>query len=335
MKFITIIFRLTFPTAIAACSCNGQTVSMKDQTQSNPLLCDTVTGVCEIPAENTDTQIADSSVAVEKPIKILYFTDPICSSCWGIEPQLGRLKMEYGNFIEIDYCMGGLLPSWDVYNAGGISKPSDVYQHWEEVSAYYGMPMIGDVWIKDPLSSSYPPSIAFKAAQMQDKEKAVTFLRRLRECVFIESKNITLWKHIAEAAAFAGLDVPRLELDYNGPAHHAFEQDLQLARQSGVRGFPTLFVLDEEGNRRTIYGFRPYADFENAVKIMLPTAEKTAMSSEVIDYFSSHKSLTEKELSAFRNISIEQANRDLTELNRAGTMTCIETRHGNLWRLND
>ena len=335
MKFTKLIFRLTLQAAIVAGSCNGQVVRMKDQTPSNPLLCDPVTGVCEMPVSKTEKNSNDSLKASEKPLKILYFTDPICSSCWGIEPQLGRLKMEYGNFIEIDYCMGGLLPSWDVYNAGGISKPSDVYQHWEEVSAYYDMPMLGDVWIKDPLSSSYPPSIAFKAAQMQDKEKAVRFLRRLREYVFVESRNISLWKHIAEAAEFAGLNVTRLELDYNSSAQLAFEQDLQLAHQSGVRGFPTLFFLDKNGNRRIIYGFRPYSDFETTVKNMLPTVEKAAMSKDVLVYFSGHKSLTEKELSVFMNISIEEANRILTELNNSGALTCIETRHGNLWRLND
>ena len=121
-----------------------------------------------------------------KPVHILYFTDPICSSCWGIEPQLRRLKLEYGDQMELEYRMGGLLPSWEVYNSGSISKPSDVAHHWDEVSLFYEMPIDGDVWLDDPLSSSYPPSIAFKAAQMQDEKKAVQFLRRIREMVFLE-----------------------------------------------------------------------------------------------------------------------------------------------------
>ena len=321
--------------AIAVISCNGQTAQMKEQSQPNPLLCDPAQGVCEIPTSNETATSVQSPVAVEKPIKILYFTDPICSSCWGIEPQLRRLKMEYGDLLELEYCMGGLLPSWEGFNGGGITKPSDVYHHWEEVSEYYGMPMLGDVWIKDPLPSSYPPSIAFKAAQMQDKEKALKFLRRLREYVFIEARNITLWKHISEAALFAGLNVQQLEQDYNGPARSAFEADLQLARQTGVRGFPTLVVMDRDGNRRTVYGFRPYADFESAVKNVLPTAQKSPLNTEVINYFSDYKSLTAKELSVFNTISIEQAEQALVKLQTEGKLSCIETRHGNLWRLSE
>src|SRR5690606_23094577 len=142
---------------------------MKNETlKNNPLLCDIETGMCE----TTDGKTATSSNIVQagkKSIKLIYYTDPICSSCWGIEPQLRKLKLEYGNAIKIDYRMGGLLPDWS-YNSGGIGKPSDVASHWDEVSAHYDMPIDGDVWLEDPLDSSYPPSIAFKAAQMQDRD---------------------------------------------------------------------------------------------------------------------------------------------------------------------
>jgi hypothetical protein len=36
-------------------------------------------------------------------------------------------------------------------------------------------PLDGDIWIEDPLHSSYPPSIAFKAAQIQSNDKAISF----------------------------------------------------------------------------------------------------------------------------------------------------------------
>ncbi len=161
--------------------------TMEQQQQINPLLCDPETGVCAVPG--TASAVWNNTIkAVQKPIRLIYFTDPICSSCWGIEPQLRKLKLEYGQDIAIEYRMGGLLPDWS-YNSGGISKPSDVARHWDEVSQHYDMPIDGDVWLEDPLSSSYPPSIAFIAATLQDKEKAVRFLRRIREMVFLEKKK--------------------------------------------------------------------------------------------------------------------------------------------------
>ncbi len=173
--------------------CSQPTPNMT--TATNPLLCDPDTGVCAVPGMDAGTEatLLQPKAAQTKSITLLYFTDPICSSCWGAEPQLRRLKAEYGDAIDIQYHMGGLLPSWDVYNSGGISKPSDVAGHWDEVSPHYRMPIIGDVWLEDPLPSSYPPSIAFKAAQLQDPAKALVFLRRLREQVLVEKKNITKW----------------------------------------------------------------------------------------------------------------------------------------------
>ena len=69
------------------------------------------------------------------------------------------MKLEYGDYINIEYHMGGLVPSWEGFNSGGITKPSDVAHHWDEVSKYYEMPIDGDIWLEDPLHSSYPPSI--------------------------------------------------------------------------------------------------------------------------------------------------------------------------------
>ena len=199
--------------------------------KNNPLLCDPVEGICGIPDSTANTKVATQKT--EKSVKVIYFTDPICSSCWGIEPQLRKLKLEYGNNVEIEYRMGGLLPDWS-YNSGGISKPSDVAHHWDEVSVYYDMPIDGDVWLEDPLNSSYPPSIAFKAAQMQDNEKAILFLRELRELVFLQKKNIAKWENIALAAKTVGLNVEQLKTDFDGKAKTLFEEDLKLAIQFGV-----------------------------------------------------------------------------------------------------
>ncbi len=306
---------------------------MSKESTPNPLLCDPKQGVCEVPPAAGTASTTPETKSTDKLLKIVYFTDPICSACWGIEPQLRRMKMEYGEYIDIEYCMGGLLPSWEGFNGGGISKPSDVYHHWEEVSHHYGMPMVGDVWLKDPLSSSYPPSIAFKAAQIQDEHKAILFLRRLRELVFVEAKNITRPELINEAAAWAGLDTKQLDIDIQGKGQQLFEQDLLKARQLGVRGFPTVFFNDSFGNRLTVYGVRGYEEFEATLKRLEPEARPSPLSNDALVYFEPFKSLTAKELSTFTQSSQEASGAALTELEKAGKTTAIVTKNGTLWRL--
>lgn len=308
----------------------SQSISnMKIINASNPLLCDPVVGACDLPLSE-EKEVSPTLHSLIKPIKIEYYTDPICSSCWGIEPQLRKLKLEYGDYFEIEYKMGGLLKDWS-YNSGGISKPSDVAHHWDEVSKIYKMPIDGNVWLTDPLDSSYPPSIAFKAAQMQDKLKAIVFLRLIREMVFMDNLNITKWEFIEQAALKAGLDPVQLKKDYENSAKIEFQNDLSDCRKSGVRGFPTLFFIDSAGNKTTVYGFRPYEQFENAILKAFPEAKKQVMQLSVAEIFHKYPTLTTQEFATISNITFENAAKDLEKLYLSGTLNKIHINNGDLW----
>ncbi|MGV8813577.1 MAG: ClpXP adapter SpxH family protein [Gelidibacter sp.] len=304
-----------------------------ETSKNNPLICDIETGMCETTVENTDAASKSTMQSAEKSIKLIYFTDPICSSCWGIEPQLRKLKLEYGNAIEIEYRMGGLLPDWS-YNSGGIGKPSDVASHWDEVSVHYDMPIDGDLWLEDSLESSYPPSIAFKAAQMQDEEKAILFMREIREMVFLKKINIAKWEHLATAAKIVGLDVEQLKTDFEGKAKTLFHEDLKLAKEMGVRGFPTIFFIDETGNQETVYGTRPYAFYEMAILKLNPNVSKSEYSKDWKTLFSIYPSLTAKEFSELSGSPRVESEKQLNKLSENGELEKLTTKNGSMWTLN-
>ncbi|MBW7675199.1 DsbA family protein [Chryseobacterium chendengshani] len=300
---------------------------------NNPLLnCDAEKGVCEIletpGAESSSNQLEQTNT---DKISIIYYTDPICSSCWGIEPQLRKLKLEYGEAIDIDYRMGGLLPSWDIYNSGGISKPSDVAGHWEEVSPHYRMPIDGGVWMEDPLNSSYPPSIAVKAAQMQDKKKAVVFMRIIREMVFLDKLNITKTEHLEKAAEAARLDVTQWKEDYESAAQIEFKKDLDLGRQLGVRGFPTLIFVKDNEMTDILYGFKPYEDFEKRLKKINPEVQKKEYSKEWQNLFAAYPTLTTQEFAVLADISFEKAQEFLLNLSNESKISRKKIKNGDLW----
>jgi len=313
-------------------SCQSQT--KRKMENNNPLMCDPESGICEIPTNKTNS--ADSSLvkANKKPLKITYYTDPICSSCWGIEPQLRKLILEYGNNIEVEYRMGGLLPNWS-YNSGGISKPSDVAHHWDEVSVYYDMPIDGNVWLEDPLNSSYPPSIAFKAAQIQDNEKAILFLREIREMVFLQKKNITKWEYLEVAGKKVGLDIVKFKADYEGKAKELFEEDLKLGRELGVRGFPTIFFTDTTGQKEMVYGSKPYNTFESALLKLSPTAIKTNYDRTWNAVFSKYHSLTAKEFSELTETPRNESEKYLDDLTAKGHLEKLTTKNGAIWTLKN
>lgn len=309
-------------------ACNVKKVNM-DMDVNNPLLCDPEKGFCEVPGTESEGKQFKINTG-KRPVKIIYFTDPICSSCWGIEPQLRRLKLEYGHEIDIEYHMGGLLPDWS-YNSGGISTPSDVAHHWDEVSKYYEMPIDGDVWLEDPLNSSYPPSITFKAAQIQSEDKAVEFLREIREMVFLEKKNITKWEHLAAAAVKVGLDTVKLHQDNESIAKDLFQQDLNLAKQLGVRGFPSVFFTDSTGRREFVYGFKPYSVFESSLLKVYPDAEKKSYEQSWEKLFDKYPTLTSKEYAELKGISFQEGETELENIFNQKQLNKLVTKNGILW----
>ncbi len=308
-------------------SCQAQT-KKKMEDKNNPLLCDPAEGICGIPDSNAAIKIETQKTT--KAVKVIYFTDPICSSCWGIEPQLRKLKLAYGQSLEIEYRMGGLLPDWS-YNSGGISKPSDVAHHWDEVSVYYDMPIDGDVWLEDPLDSSYPPSIAFKAAQMQDQDKAILFLRAIREMVFLQKKNITKWENLEIAAKNVGLNAEQLKIDFNEKAKILFDEDLKLVKQYGVRGFPTMFFIDAQGNKEIVYGSKPFDNYEAALLKLDATTKKNEYAKDWESLFVKYPSLTAKEFSELSGTARAQSEQQLNELVTAGKLEKRVTKNGSIW----
>ncbi len=73
------------------------------------------------------------------------------------------------------------------------------------------------------------------------------------------------------AAKKVGLDTNQLKSDFDGEAKNLFEKDLYLAREMGVRGFPTIYIIDNNGNKELIYGTKPYIYYEMALLKLNPS----------------------------------------------------------------
>jgi len=295
--------------------------------------CDLDSGLC---APSIDKGLESISLDAPSKVRMYYFTDPICSHCWAIEPQLLRFKLEYGEQVEIIYKMGGLLPGWkgfaDVKN--GISGPSDVAPHWDEVGQHSGMSIDGDVWLEDPLDSSYPPSIAFKAVEFQGSTLAQAFLRRIREMVFLERKNICREEHLKAALTQIGGDVDRFIKDFQGPqAEKACREDLRQRKNMGVRGFPT-FIFAGKGNQ----GFRmkgslPYDQYAAALeKVMHEEANPSSVELGIAQLLSLRGFLATQELTVALDLDREEALTQLNLLVEEGKVREENQKFGSFWR---
>lgn len=206
---------------------------------------------------------------MSKPIQIIYFSDPLCSYCWGTEPMLEKLKSEYGQYFDIEYKAGGMLPNWEIFFRENGATPAKVAQHWVSASKDIGIELNGDVWLEDPPASSFPPSIALKAAQLQGFRKSVDFYRRERQMLFHEKTNIAKKENLLKAALESGLDVKKFDEDFEGEAKILFEEDLELARKLHVNLFPTLFFNNLKGETIRIEGYYNYQKYVDVLLKLL------------------------------------------------------------------
>jgi predicted DsbA family dithiol-disulfide isomerase len=231
--------------------------------------------------------------------------------------------------------MGGLLPSWENFNRGGISNPAEAAENWRQAALQNEMPINPDIWLNNPLPSSYPPSIAFKAAQMQDTDKSIIFLRRINEMLFLESKNIIENVLLHNAAYDAGLDAARLMRDLEGKAQQLFEADLELARELQISILPTFIFTDKFNNSTILKGFQQYDAFENTLISFIPFAKKKTIKKDMEALFKVFPTLTTKEFSFLADVDIVTAEELLTSLFKDGTiLQQVNNRSGIIWKLN-
>ncbi len=278
--------------------------------------------------------INNNSRKIDTQFEILYFTDPICSTCWSIQPQLRKLKMDYPNNLNIKYMMGGLLPSWKNFDRGGIKKPEDVVGHWKDVYLQSGMPIDGSIWIEEPPDSSYPPSIAFKAAQLQDIDKAIIFLRRMNEIVFLENKNIARVDVIIKAAYDAGLDVARLLRDVNNKALNLFYKDLNYAKSLEIDILPT-FVFKVSGEIKDyLYGAQTYEIFEETMLKYQPKVLRSIPPKSPADVFKQFPTLTKPEFKFLNNIDDDAADKMINNMLQVGIIKQLYTKAGFIFYAN-
>jgi len=61
--------------------------------------CDIETGTCS----QTDGQakIEELNLNAKKKVKLIYYTDPTCSACWAIVPELKKFQLDYGSYFDI------------------------------------------------------------------------------------------------------------------------------------------------------------------------------------------------------------------------------------------
>ena len=269
-------------------------------------------------------------------LEIIYYTDPYCTWCWGSEPVLRHVQEVYGDQIKIRYKMGGLVKDmddfYDAYN--DISRIEQVAPHWLEASSKHGMPVDIKVFdeIKSDFKSTYPANIAYKAAQMQDIELADKFLRRMREAAAYEKQPIHKTETLKNLAAQAGLDADRFAKDFKSKeAKQAFMEDITDARSRGIFGFPTFLIKNSKGREMIIKGYRKFDELSGIIGELATEKLVRKKPADILAFLNKYERAATREVSEVFEMSDEEAEKKLEDLERKGKIKKQPAGNGLMW----
>lgn len=274
-------------------------------------------------------------------IELTEFTDPYCTWCWGSEPILRKIEEVYGDQVKISYTMGGLVADMSTFHdsvnrIGGSNWYGQVAAHWVEASNRHGMPVDEQIFfdLKDSRFSTHPACIAYKSAQFQDEELANRFLRKMREGVAAERKDIQRLDVQRSLAGETGLEADKFMADIeSGKAGKAFEKDLQECRRRGIRGFPSFLVRGRRNNEELLLrGFRLFDEFADvfreagggAVKTSFPSASKDS----ILAFVRKYDKVAPQEISEVFGLGKEDVDGHLTSLMSDGSLRKTEAGNG-------
>ena len=208
-------------------------------------------------------------------IVIYQFTDPTCIWCWGNEPTIRALDYLYGNKIDIEFIMGGLVEDINTLFEEDASNPyaidnanARIHENWVAASKRHGMPISeGKVALYNQrYTSSFPQNIAYEAAKRINPQRAKHFLRRIREATFTEGKRTSQIDVLVELAAESGFSPAQFIDEYTyGGAQADFMQDRMMCQRNGITGFPS-YLIKSQNTEIILGGYQNLTTFHKVIE---------------------------------------------------------------------
>ena len=198
-----------------------------------------------------------------------YFADPMCSWCWGFSPVIEAIKVKFKEDLKIGLILGGLRPGNTQPVTDGFRE--EILQHWRHVNELSGQPFtfagaMPDGFVYD----TEPPSRAVVAVGEVNPELVLAYFKSVQHAFYVEQKDVTQEQVLCELVRTFSLDEQRfLQQFHDDNVKQKTQAHFYRARQSGVRGFPTLILEKSENHTLLTHGYRPYTELEPKIQAWL------------------------------------------------------------------
>ena len=205
---------------------------------------------------------------------LIYFSDPMCSWCYGFSKVIAEIRKAFGPALPIRLVMGGLRP--------GTEEPmtaqarASIADHWKHVHEASGLPFDEAVLAEGFVYDTDPAARAVVVVRREDETLALTYLGRVQRAFYAEARDVTKGEVLADLADELGLD----RHDYltqweTEDAKQETWRDYAISQRAGVTGFPTLVAGPNDGG---VFGVvtRGYAPPDQVVAVLKDWIDRLA-----------------------------------------------------------
>ena len=216
-------------------------------------------------------------------MKITVFSDPVCTWCWGSVPVWRALAYHYGNRVELDYVMGGMIEDIRTYNNRRLSIGGDIahsnrkiHDHWLDASAVHGMPVCeqGFHLFSQEHPSTIPQNLAFLAARVYEARygsevkpgAARHYLRRLQEATAVDAALTGDTDVLVDMSAVVGFVPEKFRTIYCGDVVKTlYDEGRVFCRSYEVTSFPC-YLVTYRGEEMMLRGYSTFDVVRNCIE---------------------------------------------------------------------
>lgn len=259
-----------------------------------------------------------TSPLVNKPLEMYVFLDPLCPTCWDMQPTIRKLEVEYGQYFTVRTVLSTQLNKLNT------------------VCNFPKANLSNESFNISKIEHSVFPSIAVKAAEFQGKKAALRFFIKMQEYLFLKTKNVTSFSVLQEIAEEVKLDVDEFTRDFiSNECAKSFQNDLSITCEMEVDSFPSIVFFNEniEDEGIKVAGNYPYEVYVQILQEMLyekPEIQDPPLLEKLFDRF---HSLTTNEIASYYKISDQLAERELKKLLLLQKVERLLLPDTVLWRL--
>ena len=216
-------------------------------------------------------------------MKITVFSDPVCTWCWGSVPVWRALAYHYGERLELDYVMGGMIEDIKTYNNRRLSIGGDIalsnrkiHDHWIEASAVHGMPVCeqGFHLFSQEHTSTIPQNLAYLAAKVYEaryvgevhRGSAQHYLRHLQEATAVDAVVTNDVDTLVDISAVVGFVPEKFRDIYvSDVVKKLYDEGKAFCRSYEAISFPT-YLLTYRGEEMMLRGYSTYDVVRNCIE---------------------------------------------------------------------